>query len=166
MNPVGICQSPISLPHDCATAPCACIMHRIIRFIWHYSQSRVGVAVVGTYLIPRHRQPSRWNRSVVTQQEHPDILSVLEWRHHETSWCGNFFPLLTFCEGNPPVTGVFPSQRVGSAQNVIWDAMTLIWRQCNMRLSCRLMHRQLNCLLNTLSVATRKRPTLRITSRR
>ena len=68
------------------------------------------------------------------QQDHNDIIT---WKYFTHYW-----PL---CEGNPPVTGGFPSQRVSNVElscisiqivvltmvlPVIWDAKTLMWH-CN-----------------------------------
>ena len=65
------------------------------------------------------------------------------------SWHGNCFKLLALCEGNPPVTGGFPSQRVSNAEFwcflccqsefvdqvvgflMIWAVMTSLWCHCN-----------------------------------
>ena len=71
-----------------------------------------------------------------------------------TSWHGKAFPFLTLCDGNPSITGGFPSHRASNtgfyvffdvipikllnkyliAISLIWDAMTLIWRHCNVDL--------------------------------
>ena len=55
-------------------------------------------------------------------------LSLSVWRHDKETLSA----LLAHCEGNPPVTGGFPSYRVSNVVvlSVIWDALTLMWRHC------------------------------------
>ena len=77
----------------------------------------------------------------IASKQHTHIITTLQWRHNERDGVSNhrrldclLSPLFRriskktpklsvtgLCEGNPPVIGVFPSQRANNAENVsIW----------------------------------------------
>ena len=61
--------------------------------------------------------------SLCHQLGQPLITMLHRWRHHVIE---KPFTFLTLCEGNPPVTGGFPSQRASNAE--LW--YLLLWPWC------------------------------------
>ena len=104
-----------------------------------------------TSTIPGHFSVGTWYEPYI----HICISKQFNTQRVKTSqWNSNIFrvtgPWLTLCQGNPPVTGGFPLQRVSQVDPwcflwckskqmveqtvellVIWHTMTLIWGQCN-----------------------------------
>ena len=85
----------------------------------------------------------RYNGTALYQLQLSQTLPMYTWWHHHME---SLSTLLTLCEGNPPATGRFPSQRdlwcfficdpEESVEHIvyllmIWDAKALIWHYCN-----------------------------------
>ena len=62
------------------------------------------------------KQKFNWDMLILCAREYSQILLHPELTHDDVIKWEKLFALLVFCEGNPPITGRYPSQRASDAE--------------------------------------------------